>query len=69
MSLIQELGAELQPPAYAEILEQFPRVNIAKKLKISPSYVGLIFTGARTPGKPLEKRLMELAAQVASELA
>ena len=68
MSIVKKLSKKPTPPAYAEILNQFPTVAIAEHLNISYSYAKFILNGDRKPGKALEQRFFDLAEQVEAEL-
>ena len=67
MSLCAKLSRKPEPPAYAEILNQFPAASVADHLGITYSYVKMILSGNRRPGQALERRLVALSAQVTSE--
>lgn len=69
MSLVSELSRKPEPPAYAAILQQFPAPAIAEHVGVTYGYIINILTGTRRPGKALEQKLTQLAAQVASEQA
>ena len=69
MSLLSELSKKPEPPVYAATLKQFPPASVAQKLGISCGYTHMILSGNRKPSQALERRLIDLAAQVECELA
>ena len=68
MSIIAKLSKKPNPPAYAEILNQFPAATVAEHLGITFSYVKMILSGNRKPSEQLEQRFIALADEVEAEL-
>ena len=67
MTLAEKLSKKPVPPPYAAKLKNFQTCAVAEHLGISPSYCALILQGARPPGKRLEQKILQLAAEIEAE--
>jgi len=68
MSLIAKLSKKNTPPEYAATLKPFSRTTVAEQIGCSYCSVCNILCGCRRPGPELERKFIELAAQVEKEL-
>lgn len=67
MSIIDELSATPQPPAFSAVLGDYPRSNVARKLGISISYWSLLRNGRRDASPDLQRRIDKLVEAVKAE--
>jgi hypothetical protein len=66
MSLLKRLN-QTKHHRYKEVLDRYPRQNIAAELGITYGHYSSIITGVRAPSKSLELKMESLAEQILKE--